>query len=699
MSHAKWIVFVVVCCFAPVAWSHAPQDKAKPGPASLQQEFDRFLPKMASDNLGEREKAQQGWQEICTKAGAPGNEAMRAETCKLMIQKLDSQTPNITRLWLLKQLQAIGHGECVDAVAAVLDNKDELVRDAAVRCLATNPAAEATAKLIAKLPGASGKFAVGLANALGYRTDTTAVESLAKLLNYNTDAAVVIAAARSLGKIGTPEAAKVLAEARSHAKDRVRLEIADAWLHCADQWASQGKTESATAIYRELNKKDEPRPIRLAALHGTLKTAGDKAGELALELLGDKDIDAQNIATGMIEEINPAALKTVAAGMDKLPAASQVKVLIALAARGDKSLMPIALAAAKGNDEAVKKAGLVALGKLGDASVVPHLLEVMKTNAALAAAARDSLSQVAGKGVNENLIAALDGEVEAGMRGQLIAILESRRVIAAVPTLLKDVAGKDATLRKRAMAALQKLGEPEHLPGMVKTVLLVPKGSERDEMERTVVAVCGKLIEPEKRPEAVLAAYHELAPADKPALLPLLGRLGGAKTLVLIRSALAGGDAALSQGAFLGLCNWPEPSVSEDLLRIVKEANEPGRTMLAYKALVRVNSIATVGANAEKLAMLKTAMTLAKGNDDKKLVLQGLATVKEIDTLRYVLPYLDNKDLSHEACKTVVELAHSKKLREPHQAEFVQALDRVIALCQQTDKGLADRAKGYKQGN
>jgi hypothetical protein len=29
----------------------------------------------------------------------------------------------------------------------------------------------------------------------------------------------------------------------------------------------------------------------------------------------------------------------------------------------------------------------------------------------------------------------------------------------------------------------------------------------------------------------------------------------------------------------------------------------------------------------------------------------------------------------------------------------VQALDRVIVLCQQTDKGLAERAKGYKQGN
>jgi hypothetical protein len=309
------------------------------------------------------------------------------------------------------------------------------------------------------------------------------------------------------------------------------------------------------------------------------------------------------------------------------------------------------------------------------------------------------LGQLAGKGVNEPLIAALDTEKDAGRRGQLIGILESRRVIAAVPTLLKDVHGQDAALRKRAMTALQKLAEPEHLTAMTKAILKVPKGAERDDMERTVVLVCAKIVEPEKRPDPVLAVYLNTPAAERPALLPLVGRLGGARALVLIRSALAGPDTALQEGAFMGLCNWPEPSISQDLLKLVEQANEPGRRKLAYRALIRVNSIPMVGADREKLPILKKAMDLAQDPYDRKLVLKGLATVKEIETLRYVLPYLDNKELSHEACKTVVELAHSKTLRLPHQAEFVQALDRVIALCQQTDKALAERAKGYKVGN
>jgi hypothetical protein len=254
-------------------------------------------------------------------------------------------------------------------------------------------------------------------------------------------------------------------------------------------------------------------------------------------------------------------------------------------------------------------------------------------------------------------------------------------------------------LRKRSMTALQKLAEPEHLPFMIKTVLKVKKGAERQELERAIVVVCGKIVEPAKRPLPVLAAYAEATPADRVALLPLAGRLGGAQALVLIRSALAGSDAAMAEGAFFGICNWPEPSVSDDLLKQVVDAKDASRRQVAFKALVRVNAIPTEGAGPAKLIALKKAMDLAAGKDERKLVLQGLATVKEIETLRYVLPYLDNKDLSHEACKTVVELAHSKKLREPNQAEFVQALDRVIVLCQQTDKGLAERAKGYKQGN
>ena len=89
-------------------------------------------------------------------------------------------------------------------------------------------------------------------------------------------------------------------------------------------------------------------------------------------------------------------------------------------------------------------------------------------------------------------------------------------------------------------------------------------------------------------------------------------------------------------------------------------------------------------------------MKLATGEPERHAILEGLGNVRHIESLRFVVPFLDQADYVQSACKGIVELAHSKMLREPNKAEFDKALDRVIALCK--DKGLIDRAKQYKEG-
>ena len=253
--------------------------------------------------------AQQRWQEICWQAGTPGNEEVRLEACKLMAEKLDSKTPDTARLWLLRQLERIGRAECVDAVAAVLDDKDDHVREAAVRCLANNPAPQATAKLLAKLPTTKDKTKVGVLNALGYRGDKNATDEVAKELT-STEPAVAVAAARVLGKLGTPEAAKALAAAQDKAKDEVRLAIGDAHLLCADKMLKEGKAKDAAVIYKELSNPQQPRPVRLAALRGMLDSAGEKRAAMIAEMLAGSDRDAKTIAATAKAEDDAASSKT-----------------------------------------------------------------------------------------------------------------------------------------------------------------------------------------------------------------------------------------------------------------------------------------------------------------------------------------------------------------------------------------------------
>src|ERR1700722_7436623 len=133
MRLSKILTLLVLTQTVSTAWSAPPDLKGK----TLKQTFDDLLP-----NLSKTE-AQQQWQNICLQVGAPDNESLRQEACKLMAEKLDTKTAAAARIWLLKQPDRIGREECVEAAPHGLDDKDDQVRDAAVRCLANNPAARA----------------------------------------------------------------------------------------------------------------------------------------------------------------------------------------------------------------------------------------------------------------------------------------------------------------------------------------------------------------------------------------------------------------------------------------------------------------------------------------------------------------------------------------------------------------------------
>jgi len=269
MTRSKVIPIALMCSMAAASIGMA-QDK------SLQETLDELLPGMSAEKIPDRRGPQQQWREICAQAGAPGNEARRAEVCQLMVAKIGQDTAKPARIWLLTQLERIGRSECVDALAAALDDQDAHVSDGARRALTNNPAPEANARLLAKLQSTNdNKLKVGLLNSLGYRADATSVAALAKELA-NQDQAVGTAAARSLGKIATADAAKALAAARPKAKGDVRFRITDSYLLCADNLLRQGKAKEALAIYATLNKPDEPKAIRLAAAQGLLNAVGKK---------------------------------------------------------------------------------------------------------------------------------------------------------------------------------------------------------------------------------------------------------------------------------------------------------------------------------------------------------------------------------------------------------------------------------------
>jgi len=685
MKTVKLLIIASILCS-----SRLPLSGAAEGEKSLEKSLEEVLPGLGAEDLNVRRDRQQRLQDICFQAGAPGNESRRAEACRLMAGKLSSDLSAPARVWLLKQLERIGRAECVEAVAAALDDRDPRVRDAARRALANNPCPRAGDILCEKLKGArDAGLEVAYIGALGFRGESAAVPLLSRELrrgNKNTAAAAAIA----LGRIATPEAARALAGAREGAGDELRLLISDSHLRCAEKMLEGGNTSGAAAIYRELYRPDEP--ARLAALVGLLKTGGDEAGAMLLKILASGDAGDRKVAMGQIRQIPAGAVKKLCRGLGDLPPSGQAALLSGLAVRGDRSALPAVLAAERSGEESVRIAALRALGSVGDASVVPLLVERMGAGGDAGSAARKSLESLAGEDADGRLIELMQRARDPGQRALLIEVLQERRAASAAPALLEEARHEDAGVRLRALAALGRLAGSGEVAGMIQ-VLQKAEGAERDEAERSITAICLRIPRRDGPAGPVLAAYARAGEDEKNTLLPLLGRIGGTAALEEIRRALKSDDVKRQDAGARGLCNWPDAGAAGDLLNL---AGVEKHRSQALRALVRVVQQGGGPPDEQRAALLKQAMALATRKDDRNLILGSVSRIRRIESLRLAATCLDDPELSRRACRTIVELARNRRLRNRNREEFDRALEKVIQVSR--DKNLADRAREYLSG-
>ena len=100
--------------------------------------------------------------------------------------------------------------------------------------------------------------------------------------------------------------------------------------------------------------------------------------------------------------------------------------------------------------------------------------------------------------------------------------------------------------------------------------------------------------------------------------------------------------------------------------------------------------------DAERLALVKTVLSMCTKPEQRNLVIRRARAIRTLDTLRFVLPFLDQPAFAQLACETIVELAHHREIRDPNKAEFDKALDKVLQTSK--DHVVIDRAGRYKRG-
>ncbi len=425
--------------------------------------------------------------------------------------------------------------------------------------------------------------------------------------------------------------------------------------------------------------------------------------ETVVELIRSGDADLLPVALEKVRSGLKGEAFTRELAEEVLPSLNKPQdkatLLAALADRADKAALPAIMAIAEGPaDATVRAAAIRGVAALGGADEVPFLIGLLSSDATTSKAASGALVAIRAADVSAPLRAALADQDRPGPeRLALVGILAERRESSALEGLLTAAIDENAEIRAAAIKALGTLGGPEQVPGMIDGVLAAQSGAERIGAERALVGVCTQHREKEKAAAALLERFEAADPAVQEALLPTLARVGGPAVLRIVERLIASPASRERAMGLAALARWPDASVKDQLLELIRTASDGAERELLLGGLIRIAPLPDNTLDpAEKLALVEQAMELCTRDEDRRRLLERSSAIRTVETLRYLLPFLDQPALAESACLSVVELAHHRTLRDGHKDEFIKALDRVLATT--TNAEVIDRAGRYKLG-
>jgi hypothetical protein len=186
--------------------------------------------------------------------------------------------------------------------------------------------------------------------------------------------------------------------------------------------------------------------------------------------------------------------------------------------------------------------------------------------------------------------------------------------------------------------------------------LLAVDPADPDEAEATVAAVAR--LAPDQSSAlltARLAAVREVE--HQCSLLRVVGQIGGAQALATLRKAAAAGELAVRLTVIRLLAEWPTDEPLNDLLGLVRAAQDEQQRTLALRGYIRLIGLDENRPAATALTMYREAMGLASNAVERRMVLSGLASLKSPATLEIAAEQLKDPDLRAEAEAAVLQIA------------------------------------------
>lgn len=578
----------------------------------------------------------------------PGKEQERAAAVRAYTKALPKLSNDELRDFLIGQLQLIGNDEAVAPLSTYL--KSERLADPAARALAVINTPAAQKALVDALASAKGKTLVTLAEALGDCRSAAAVTELNKLATSNNQQLRKVAL-YSLARIGAPESADILA--KQAAQSGYTFDYTNATASYLSYLQKTADIKRLQELWRTTNKPGQVHTHTAAfTLLATLQPDKNKL-RFPTELT---HANAQYRAAAMKVAANYKTDEYVELYTfiyKKANTDVKAGLLSLLAATGNKAAIPVITAAIK--DKAVQLPAIEAAGRTGDGTVVPALLDAMKSNDTIVIdAAKQALMTIKSEQLPAQVAAALPAATPAAQVA-LINVLGARRAGAQVPAIWPLLKSDDVKVSKAAYQAVAVSADASQLPQLFAALAeITAPGQQLTGIQRGIANALATT--PQNEAVTRVAAEMKKAPADRRGnYLPILSLIGGKEALNIVIDAYRSGGT--KPGALAALATWKDGSAIYPLIEVMRK-DQDGAIVIDGT----INMISTSGWTAEqKFLALREIMELTKTNAQRSKILKEIDKCKTFPALIFAGQYLDNNALQADAANVVMDIALSNK--------------------------------------
>jgi HEAT repeat protein len=615
-----------------------------------------------------------------------------------LVAVLRSPAAEFDKAKACQRLAVVGDKEAIAALAALL--ADEKLSHYARFGLEANPDPAVDEALRRAMASLKGKFLVGVIDSIGCRKDAAAIGGLAQRLA-DPDPQVAAAAAGALGRIGSPEAAKILQQSLGAAA-ALRGAVADAMLACAESLSAGGKANEAVALYDTLAKADVPIQVRVAAVRGAILVRGAAGLPRLSESLRAADPALFAAALRVARELPlPEVTRLLLDEMTLMRPERKALVILALGDRGDPVALPTVFQAAKSGPPEVRAAALCVLITMGrPAEVVPVLLQAaFESDAEVAQTAQAGLVEIRGTEADPALLDLLQRSTDAKVRRVLVDAVGQRRIVSAVPLLVKAAKDADVGIRLSAVKSLGETAGPDQLPELVAAFLAARTPDDTAALQNTLTAISVRTKDRDACVVKLLAAAAAAPIASRSTMLDIAGNIGGGAALQAVVAAAKGGDPQLQDAAFRILGQWMTADAAPELLMLAKTAGNEKLKTRALRGYIRIARQLQLSQD-QRLAMCRQAIAAASRNEEKRLALDALRRAQTAPSLDLAAQHLSEPALRDAAAAAAVAIAERLVGTQP--AAVAKAMTQVVNAAPNKDllgkaKLLLDRAsKGVK---